>query len=126
MRERPLVLCADDDDDIVALVSVRLERAGYEVASASDGERALELARELHPDVVVLDVMMPRRTGTEVVELLRADPATADMRMVLLSARVQQTDVERGLAAGADAYLPKPFRGAELVTLVQELLANES
>ena len=126
MRERPLVLCADDDDDIVALVAVRLERAGYEVASASDGERALELARELHPDVVVLDVMMPRRTGTEVVELLRADPATADMRMVLLSARVQQTDVERGLAAGADAYLPKPFRGAELVTLVQELLANES
>ena len=126
MREKPLVLCADDDDDIVALVAVRLERAGYEVASASDGERALELARELHPDVVVLDVMMPRRTGTEVVELLRADPATADMRMVLLSARVQQTDVERGLAAGADAYLPKPFRGAELVTLVQELLANES
>jgi CheY-like chemotaxis protein len=126
MREKPLVLCADDDDDILSLVALRLERAGYDVERASDGERALELARELRPDVAILDVMMPRRTGTEVIELLRADPATSGMRMVLLSARVQQGDVERGLEAGADAYLPKPFRATELVELVARLLAESS
>jgi two-component system, OmpR family, phosphate regulon response regulator PhoB len=122
MREKPLVLCADDDDDIVALVALRLERAGYEVAQATDGERALELARELHPDVVLLDVMMPRRTGIEVIELLRADPATSDIRMVLLSARVQQSDIDHGLRVGADAYLSKPFRANELIELVERLL----
>jgi CheY-like chemotaxis protein len=122
MSEQPLILCADDDDDILSLVALRLERAGFRVERASDGERALELARELHPDVVVLDVMMPRRTGPEVIELLRADPQTSGMRMVLLSARVQQGDIERGLEAGADAYLPKPFRATELVELVQKLL----
>jgi CheY-like chemotaxis protein len=124
MSDQPLILCADDDDDILSLVALRLERAGYRVERASDGERALELARELHPDVVVLDVMMPRRTGPEVIELLRADPQTSGMRMVLLSARVQQGDIEHGLEAGADAYLPKPFRANELVELVQRLLGG--
>jgi CheY-like chemotaxis protein len=124
MREKPLVLCADDDDDILSLVALRLERAGYEVARASDGERALQLARELHPDVAVLDVMMPRRTGIEVTQLLREDPVTSGMALVLLSARVQQADIEGGLEAGADAYLPKPFRASELVELVERLIAE--
>jgi CheY-like chemotaxis protein len=126
MRETPLVLCADDDEDILALLALRLEQAGYDVARAADGERALELARELRPDVAVLDVMMPRRSGTELIEILRADPETRAMRMVLLSARVQQGDVARGLEAGADAYLPKPFRANDLVSVVQQLLAGQS
>ncbi len=123
MSEAPLVLCADDDEDILALVSLRLERAGFRVERAADGDEALDLARTLLPDVAVLDVMMPRRTGTEVVAALRADEATKHLKVILLSARVQQADVERGFDAGADAYLAKPFRAPELVDLVRSLLA---
>jgi CheY-like chemotaxis protein len=122
--EAPLVLCADDDRDILALLALRLERAGFRVAQAVDGEQALALARDLLPDVLVLDVMMPRMTGTEVVTALRADPATAGLRVVLLSARAQEADVERGLGAGADAYLAKPFQAPELIDLVGRLAAG--
>jgi DNA-binding response OmpR family regulator len=121
MTEAPLVLCADDDRDILALVALRLERAGYRVAQAVDGEQALSLARELHPDVLVLDVMMPRLTGTDVLAALRSDEATAGLRVVLLSARAQEADVERGLDAGADAYLAKPFQAGELLDVVARL-----
>jgi len=124
--DAPLILCADDDEDILALVALRLERAGFRVARATDGMRALELARELLPDVAVLDVMMPRLTGIEVVRALRADPATKGLRMILLSARVQDSDIDHGLGAGADAYLAKPFRAPELVELVQQLLADSA
>ena len=122
MSEAPLVLCADDDRDILALLALRLERAGYRVAQAVDGEQALTLARELRPNVLVLDVMMPRMTGTEVLAALRADEATAGMRVVLLSARAQEADVERGLEAGADAYLAKPFQAPELIDVVERLV----
>ncbi len=123
MSEAPLILCADDDEDILALVALRLERAGFRVARATDGHLALALARELRPDVAVLDVMMPLLTGIEVVHALRADASTKGVRTILLSARVQESDIGNGLAAGADAYLAKPFRAPELVELVQELLA---
>jgi DNA-binding response OmpR family regulator len=123
MADSPLILCADDDEDILALVALRLERAGFRVVRATDGESALALARELQPDVAVLDVMMPRLTGIEVVRALRADASTKNLRTILLSARVQESDIGYGLDAGADAYLAKPFRAPELVELVQKLLA---
>jgi len=123
MSDKPLIVCADDDPDILALLALRLEGAGFRVAQAVDGEQALALARELQPSVVVLDVMMPRLMGIEVVEAIRADPATHDLRVILVSARAQQSDVEVGLAAGADAYLAKPFQASELIALVQSLLA---
>jgi CheY-like chemotaxis protein len=123
VNEPPLILCADDDADILNLLALRLERAGFRVVQAVDGERALALARELHPTLAVLDVMMPRMTGTEVLEALRGDPATRDLRVILLSARAQESDVERGLGAGADAYLAKPFQAPELLELVERMLA---
>jgi DNA-binding response OmpR family regulator len=122
MSDGPLVLCADDDEDILALVSLRLERAGFRVVRASNGEQALELARAKRPALAVLDVMMPRMTGVEVLRALRAEERTRGMRIILLSARVQESDVTGGLEAGADAYLAKPFRAPELVAKVQELL----
>jgi CheY-like chemotaxis protein len=124
VSDAPLILCADDDEDILALVALRLERAGFRVARATDGDTALALARELLPDVAVLDVMMPRLTGIEVVRALRSDPSTQALRTILLSARVQESDIGNGLDAGADAYLAKPFRAPELVELVQKLLAD--
>ena len=121
-NDRPLVVCADDDEDILSLVTLRLERAGYEVAKAIDGDQALETVRARRPALAILDVMMPKRTGYEVRAEVRGDPSLAGLKVILLSARVQEADVERGLDAGADAYLAKPFKAPELVAKVQELL----
>jgi DNA-binding response OmpR family regulator len=124
MTDASLVLCADDDEDILSLVSLRLRRAGYEVVTAADGDEAVELARARRPAVAVLDVMMPKRTGYEVLAELRADETLREMKVILLSARVQEGDVARGLEAGADAYLAKPFKAQDLVLAVQALLAG--
>ena len=122
MSEAPLILCADDDEDILSLVSLRLERAGFRVVQAADGDAALEALRSERPALAVLDVMMPKQTGYEVLAALRADPALAGLKVILLSARVQEADVERGMDAGADAYLAKPFKAGDLLAKVQELL----
>ena len=122
MSDPPLVLCADDDEDILSLVSLRLRRAGYDVETATDGDAAVEIARARHPALAVLDVMMPKRTGYEVLAELRGDESLRDMKVILLSARVQESDMARGLEAGADAYLAKPFKAQELVSAVEELL----
>jgi DNA-binding response OmpR family regulator len=124
VTDRPLVLCADDDEDILSLVALRLERAGFDVATAIDGDEAVRIAQERRPAIAVLDVMMPKRTGYEVLAALRADASLAETKVILLSARVQESDVARGMDAGADAYLPKPFKAQDLVAKVQELLAQ--
>jgi len=126
MSDAPaLILCADDDEDILSLVALRLRRAGYEVVQAHDGHQALELVRSRRPAVAVLDVMMPRLTGHEVLAAIRGDEGMRDMKVVLLSARVQESDVERGMDAGANAYLAKPFRADELLEQVRALLAGD-
>lgn len=122
MSDEPLILCADDDEDILSLVALRLRRAGYEVVQAHDGDEALELARSRRPAVAILDVMMPRLTGHEVLAAIRADDELRELKVVLLSARVQEADIERGMEAGADAYLAKPFRSEELLDKVSALL----
>jgi DNA-binding response OmpR family regulator len=124
VSDRPLVLVADDDADILALVQFRLERAGYAVVSASDGQAALELALEHQPDLAVLDVMMPRLDGYEVIRELREHEATRGMPVILLTARVQDSDVQRCIAAGADDYVPKPFSPQELGARVQAALGR--
>ena len=126
VSDGPRVLVADDEDDIRALVGVAVRRAGCElVASVADGEAALASARAELPRLVVLDVSMPGRTGLEVCDALRSDAATAGIRVLLLSAGASPDDVARGLAAGADAYLPKPFSVADLVREVRALAAGQ-
>jgi DNA-binding response OmpR family regulator len=124
MSEAPLIVCADDDEDILSLVSLRLERAGFRVVQVVDGEAALAAVRAERPALAVLDVMMPKQTGYEVQAALRADPALSELKVILLSARVQEADIDRGLEAGADAYLAKPFKAGDLVAKVQELLGG--
>lgn len=121
---RPLVLIADDDPDILMLVRFRLERAGYEVVSAPDGRAALDLALARGPDLAVLDVMMPRLDGYEVTRELRRHEATRGMPVILLTARVQEADVQRGIESGADDYVPKPFSPQELGERVQAALGR--
>src|SRR5258708_25288633 len=100
-RRVPVLLVADDDEDILMLVQLRLSRSGYEVIVARDGEEALRLAQERHPDLAVLDWMMPKASGLEVLRAIRANAATADIPVVLLTARASEADVQQGLDAGA-------------------------
>jgi DNA-binding response OmpR family regulator len=119
----PVILVADDDEDILLLVTTRLRRDGHEVVSASRGDDALALARELKPALAVLDVGMPGLDGLEVLGEIRADEELADTRVLLLTAKAQESDVRRGFEVGADAYVKKPFSPAELSARVRELLA---
>jgi DNA-binding response OmpR family regulator len=121
---KPLVLVADDDRDILELVAFRLERAGYDVVTADDGVQALAVADERAPDLAVLDVMMPRMDGYEVTRRLRGRSDTERIPVILLTARVQEADVQRGFDAGADDYLKKPFSPQELRARVQAVLGR--
>ena len=121
---KPLVLVADDDPDILALVTFRLERAGYDVVGASDGEQALQLALAQPPDLAVLDVMMPKLDGYEVTTRLRQNERTRRMPIILLTARVQEADIARGFEVGADDYVKKPFSPQELGARVQAILGR--
>jgi DNA-binding response OmpR family regulator len=123
-RPQPVVLAADDDEDILELVAFRLERSGYTVLRAKDGEEALRLALEAKPDLAVLDVMMPKLDGYELTRRLRADDATSRMPIILLTARSQDADVQAGFDAGADDYLRKPFSPQELRARVQAILGR--
>jgi DNA-binding response OmpR family regulator len=121
-RDAPLVLVADDEEDIRALVAFRLDRAGYDVITAADGEEALTLATTRLPDLVVLDMMMPKANGLEVTRSLRGLDATKDIPVILLTARAQEADVASGFEAGVDDYVKKPFSPRDLQLRVQALL----
>jgi CheY-like chemotaxis protein len=116
------VLVVDDDDVIRQLITVNLELEGFEVFTAVDGQDALEQVRVVHPDLVTLDVMMPRMDGWQAAERLRGDPDTAGIKLVLLSARAQENDIRRGEQIGVDAYLTKPFDPDELIDTINHLI----
>ena len=116
------VLVADDDEDILSLVAFRLERSGFTVLKALDGEEALRLALDEVPDLAVLDVMMPKLDGYEVTRRMRANETTSGIPVILLTARAQESDVAAGFEAGADDYVKKPFSPQELGTRVQAIL----
>jgi len=125
------VLIVDDDPDIRALITWKLALSGYETIAEADGEAALlaaaglsPLAPGVRPDLVLLDWTMPRMSGIEVCRALRADPATADVPIILLTARGQESEVAQGVAAGADDHIVKPFSPGELLLRVDLLLAR--
>jgi DNA-binding response OmpR family regulator len=117
-----LILVADDDEDILLLVTTRLRRDGHDVVQASRGDAALALAREVKPALAVLDVGMPGLDGLEVLAAIRADESLAATKVLLLTAKAQESDVRRGYESGADAYVKKPFSPTELSQRVQALL----
>jgi DNA-binding response OmpR family regulator len=118
------VLVVDDDPDVCDLVTYKLEQSGFEVRRASDGDAALREVAKRIPDLVLLDIMMPGISGLEVLERLRSDEATAVIPVVMLTAKAQENDVERGFQLGADDYVVKPFSPRELVRRVTAVLSR--
>jgi DNA-binding response OmpR family regulator len=118
------VLVADDEPNIVLSLEFLMQQAGYELRVARTGEEALAAVQDFQPDLVLLDVMMPRKNGYEVLEAIRADPAHRAVKVVLLTAKGRDVDVEKGLGLGADAYVTKPFATRELVAKVKALLGD--
>jgi two-component system, OmpR family, response regulator MtrA len=124
MSRQARVLVADDDEDILTLVKAVLERAGHEVIAVQDGAQALASLQSQEPDLAVLDISMPELDGLEVLQRVRDDDGIRALPVILLTAKAQEADVERGYAAGASAYVKKPFSPRELAERVESLLAQ--
>jgi CheY-like chemotaxis protein len=122
MADTKRVLVCDDDPVILKLLEVNLELEGYEVLTAHHGEMALKLALEQIPDLVILDIMMPRLDGYQTAEQLRLHEETRDIPIVFLSAKAQQSDIDKGHKAGVEDYLTKPFDPSELIEVVERLV----
>jgi len=118
------VVIADDEPNLVIPLEYMFKREGFDVTVARDGQEALEAVARVRPHLVLLDVMMPRKSGFDVCQVLRADEANRDVRILLLTARGRDDDVAKGLALGADAYVIKPFSPRELMRKVRELLGD--
>jgi DNA-binding response OmpR family regulator len=118
------VLVVDDDPVILRLLQVNFELEGIEVVTAPDGDEGLKLAQSDPPDLVISDIMMPKVNGLELLAALRSSPDTASMPVILLSAKAQVADVQRGLELGADDYITKPFDPLELIDRVYKVLAK--
>ncbi len=116
------ILIVDDEPNILISIEFLMKREGYDVAIARDGEEGLAAIRAQRPDLVVLDVMMPKRDGFEVCTEVRADQSLSEVRILMLTAKGREAEVKKGLALGADAYIPKPFSTQELVAKVKTLL----
>lgn len=120
------ILIADDEPNIVISLEFLMEQSGFEVKVANNGDDALRLAREFAPDLVLLDVMMPRLSGFDVCQKLRADPDLQKIKIIMLTAKGRDTEVAKGLALGADAYVTKPFATKDLLAKVREMLGETS
>ena len=118
------ILIAEDERDIRDLVAFTLRFAGHEVSAAANGEEAVELATKVNPDLIVMDVRMPRMTGYEACKVMKANPDLKDIPVVFLTARGQETEIQQGLEAGAEEYLLKPFAPDQLTTRVKAILAK--
>ncbi|MBK9236163.1 MAG: response regulator [Rhodoferax sp.] len=116
------ILIADDEPNIVVSLEFLMKREGFDVQVAVDGEAALQAIAQQVPDLILLDIMLPKKDGFEVCQQIRANPQCASVKVVMLTAKGRDTEVSKGLALGADAYMTKPFSTKDLVAKVRELL----
>jgi DNA-binding response OmpR family regulator len=118
------ILIVDDAPNIVLSLEFLMKQEGYEVFSVSNGEEALDFVHRTKPDLILLDVMMPRKDGYEVCQAIRADQALKDVRIIMLTAKGRDVEREKGLALGSDDYITKPFSTREVVEKVRSLLSQ--
>jgi len=118
------VLIVDDEPNIVAALEFLLEKQGYQVRVAANGEDALEQLDAFGPDLVLLDVMVPKLSGYEVCQRMRAEPKWRNIKIVMLSARGREVEISKGMSLGADLYVTKPFSSADLVATIRDLLSG--
>ena len=123
MTKSAKILVVDDDPEIVAMLNTRLSKRGYTVSTAFDGNKAIELAKRELPDIVLLDVMMPGKSGWEVARALKQDPVTANVKIVMVSAIGEKTNEITAPIYGADAHVDKPFEFEKLESVIAGLLA---
>jgi DNA-binding response OmpR family regulator len=116
------ILIVDDEPNIVVSLEYLMKKEGFEVAVATDGEAALAQAAAFRPDLVLLDVMMPKKSGYEVCQALRADAAMSELKIIMLTAKGRESEVAKGVALGADAYVTKPFSTKDLAARVKSVL----
>lgn len=117
------ILIVDDEPNIVMSLEFLLRKEGFQIDTAGDGDAAIDKVRSFVPDLVLLDVMMPKKSGFEVCEILRADPAFSGLKIIMLTAKGRDTEQAKGLALGADAYMLKPFSTKDLVQKIRDVLA---
>ena len=120
----PKILIAEDERDIRDLVAFTLRFAGYEVFAVANGEEAVELASKMNPDLILMDIRMPRMTGYEACKVMKADPGLKDIPVIFLTARGQESEIQQGFDAGAEEYLLKPFATDQLTSRVKAILAK--
>ncbi len=125
MTEQRRVLVVDDEPDVLLLCRVNLEFEGYDVTTANDGEAGLATCRSMRPDVVLLDVMMPKMDGWQVLEAIKSDPEIQHTPVVMLTAKVQDEDQIRGWSSGAAEYITKPFSPLSLSQVIADVIAND-
>jgi two-component system, OmpR family, alkaline phosphatase synthesis response regulator PhoP len=118
------ILIADDEPNIVTSLEFLMEQAGYETKVATNGQEAIDLATSFRPDLVLLDIMFPAKSGYEVCQRLKSEPSTRGIKVVIVSAKGRDVEVAKAMELGADAYIAKPFSTRELVAKVREMLGN--
>ena len=122
---KPTILVADDEPSIVLSLQVLLQKAGYEVRVARDGEEAMQSVEAAAPDLILLDAMMPKRDGFDVCQSLRANPALKDLPIIMLTAKSRDVERQKGMALGATDYITKPFSTRDLVNIVRKYVQPE-
>jgi DNA-binding response OmpR family regulator len=120
------ILIVDDEPNIVLALELLMKKEGYEVHTVDDGDRAVQAAKELRPDLILLDIMMPKMDGYEVCQRIRSDALLKDVSIIMLTAKGREVEREKGLALGADHYITKPFSTRQVVMKVKEILAARS
>jgi CheY-like chemotaxis protein len=119
----PRILIVDDEPNIVLALELLMKREGYEILTVDDGQKVFEVVREFNPDLILLDIMMPKMDGYEVCQRIRADASLKDISIIMLTAKGREVEKEKGLALGADYYITKPFSTREVIMKVKEILA---
>jgi DNA-binding response OmpR family regulator len=118
------ILIVDDEPNIVLALELLMKREGYTVQSVDDGQKAFDAVREFRPDLILLDIMMPKMDGYEVCQRIRADASLKDISIIMLTAKGREVEREKGLALGADYYVTKPFSTREVMMMIKEVLSS--